>query len=121
MGEDDHGAMMGGGMMALMQGAGLHLGVARAVCRAARDYGRAGQADDRHLRQDHDPAECAAAVRPIADAIGVGVGRESQAIDRMEHAVKTIVEYTDRVPPANDYPHRLISTLASGPCCFSGM
>jgi hypothetical protein len=39
----------------------------------------------------------------------------------MEHAVKTIVEYTDRKPPANDYPHRLISPLASGPCCFSGM
>jgi hypothetical protein len=39
----------------------------------------------------------------------------------MEHAVKTIVEYTDQKPPANDYPHRLISPLASGPCCFSGM
>jgi hypothetical protein len=39
----------------------------------------------------------------------------------MEHAVKTIVEYTDQKVPANDYPHRLISPLASGPCCFSGM
>ena len=35
--------------------------------------------------------------------------------------MKTIVEYTDQKPPANDYPHRLISPLASGPCCFSGM
>jgi hypothetical protein len=35
--------------------------------------------------------------------------------------VKTIVEYTEQKPPANDYPHRLISPLASGPCCFSGM
>jgi hypothetical protein len=39
----------------------------------------------------------------------------------MEQAVTTIVEYTDQKPPANDYPHRLISPLASGPCCFSGM
>ena len=35
--------------------------------------------------------------------------------------METIVEYTDQKPPANDYPHRLISPLASGSCCFSGM
>lgn len=35
--------------------------------------------------------------------------------------MKTIVEYTDQKAPENDYPHRLISPLASGPCCFSGM
>jgi hypothetical protein len=39
----------------------------------------------------------------------------------MEQAVKTIVEYTDQKPPTNDYPHRLVSPVASGPCCFSGM
>lgn len=35
--------------------------------------------------------------------------------------MKTIVEYTDQKPPGNEYPHRLVSPLAAGPCCFSGM
>ena len=33
----------------------------------------------------------------------------------------TIVEYTDKKPPANRYPRRIISPARSGPCCFSDM
>lgn len=33
----------------------------------------------------------------------------------------TIVEYTDKVPPRNVYPERIVSPLHSGPCCFSHM
>jgi hypothetical protein len=31
----------------------------------------------------------------------------------------TIVEYTDRKPPQNRYPTKIISPARSGPCCFS--
>ena len=33
----------------------------------------------------------------------------------------TIVEYTDKKPPANRFPHRIVSPPRSGPCCFSDM
>lgn len=33
----------------------------------------------------------------------------------------TIVEYTDQKPPANRYPHRIISPPRPGACCFSDM
>jgi hypothetical protein len=33
----------------------------------------------------------------------------------------TIVEYTDRKPPQNRYPKKIISPSRSGPCCFSEM
>ncbi len=33
----------------------------------------------------------------------------------------TIVEYTDRKPPKNQYPARIVSPLRSGPCCFTEM
>ncbi len=33
----------------------------------------------------------------------------------------TIVEYTDRRPPENHYPHRIVSPPRSSPCCFSDM
>jgi hypothetical protein len=33
----------------------------------------------------------------------------------------TIVEYTDRKSPRNQYPDRIISPSHSGPCCFSDM
>jgi hypothetical protein len=38
-----------------------------------------------------------------------------------EHAVPTIVEYTDQKPPRNLYPQRIISPVRSGPCCFTDM
>ena len=33
----------------------------------------------------------------------------------------TIVTYTDRQPPMNRYPHRIISPPRAGGCCFSSM
>jgi hypothetical protein len=33
----------------------------------------------------------------------------------------TIVTYTDRMPPENHYPRRIVSPPRSGPCCFSDM
>ncbi|MBP1777266.1 MAG: hypothetical protein H6Q86_3276 [candidate division NC10 bacterium] len=33
----------------------------------------------------------------------------------------TIVQYTDRKPPENHYPHRIVSPPHSSPCCFSDM
>jgi hypothetical protein len=33
----------------------------------------------------------------------------------------TIVEYTDRKAPRNQYPQRIISPSKSGACCFSDM
>jgi hypothetical protein len=33
----------------------------------------------------------------------------------------TIVEYTDRKPPENLYPHRIVSPPRSSACCFSDM
>jgi len=33
----------------------------------------------------------------------------------------TIVEYTDRKPPENRYPHRIVSPPCSSACCFSDM
>lgn len=33
----------------------------------------------------------------------------------------TIVQYTDRNPPENRYPHRIVSPPRSSPCCFSDM
>jgi hypothetical protein len=33
----------------------------------------------------------------------------------------TIVEYTDRKPPQNRYPTKIISPSRSGPCCDSEM
>jgi hypothetical protein len=35
--------------------------------------------------------------------------------------MSSIVEYTDRKPPADLYPKRIISPRKSGPCCFSDM
>jgi hypothetical protein len=35
--------------------------------------------------------------------------------------MQTIVTYTDRQPPRNRYPHRIISPLRAGGCCFSNM
>jgi hypothetical protein len=39
----------------------------------------------------------------------------------MEHAMATIVKYTDQKRPENLYPARIISPPRSGPCCFSDM
>ena len=33
----------------------------------------------------------------------------------------TIVQYTDRKPPENRYPHSIVSPPQSGACCFSDM
>ena len=33
----------------------------------------------------------------------------------------TIVEYTDRKPPENRYPQRIVSPPRSSACCFSDM
>ena len=33
----------------------------------------------------------------------------------------TIVEYTDRKPPENRFPHRIVSPPHSRACCFSDM
>ncbi len=33
----------------------------------------------------------------------------------------TIVEYTDKKQPTNQYPQRIISPGRSGPCCFTDM
>ncbi len=33
----------------------------------------------------------------------------------------TIVEYTDRKPPENRYPHRIVSPPHASACCFSDM
>jgi hypothetical protein len=33
----------------------------------------------------------------------------------------TIVEYTDRKTPQNDYPRHIVSPPHAGPCCFSDM
>ena len=33
----------------------------------------------------------------------------------------TIVEYTDRKPPQNRYPTKIISSSRSGPCCYAAM
>ncbi len=33
----------------------------------------------------------------------------------------TIVTYTDKRPPLNHFPRRIISPMRSGPCCFSEM
>ncbi len=33
----------------------------------------------------------------------------------------TIVTYTDKQPPRNQFPQRIISPTRSGPCCFSAM
>jgi hypothetical protein len=33
----------------------------------------------------------------------------------------TIVEYTDRKPPQNRYPKKIVSPTRSGPCCYSEM
>ncbi len=38
-----------------------------------------------------------------------------------EHAMATIVEYTDRKPPRNAYPQRIVSPVRSGACCFTDM
>jgi len=35
--------------------------------------------------------------------------------------MRTIVQYTDRRPPMNRYPTRMISPPHSGSCCFSDM
>ena len=33
----------------------------------------------------------------------------------------TIVSYTDKRPPLNHFPQRIISPTHAGPCCFSAM
>ena len=33
----------------------------------------------------------------------------------------TIVEYTDKIPPQNQYPDRIVSPPRSGSCCFTHM
>jgi hypothetical protein len=38
-----------------------------------------------------------------------------------EDTMATIVEYTDRKKPKNDYPQRIVSPVRSGPCCFTDM
>ncbi len=38
-----------------------------------------------------------------------------------ESTVPTIVEYTDHKQPRNAYPHRIVSPVRSGPCCFTDM
>jgi hypothetical protein len=40
---------------------------------------------------------------------------------RRTRTMATIVEYIDQKPPENRYPHRIISPLRSGACCFSDM
>jgi hypothetical protein len=36
-------------------------------------------------------------------------------------AMSTIVEYTDRAVPKNEYPRRIVSPTRSSSCCFSKM
>ncbi len=62
------------------------------------------------MKEDRSP-------RRIADRSG----RASLNRRVMEHAMATIVEYTDQKRPKNLYPERIISPLRSGPCCFSDM
>lgn len=38
-----------------------------------------------------------------------------------EDTMTTIVEYTDRKQPRNQYPQRIVSPVRSGPCCFTDM
>jgi hypothetical protein len=38
-----------------------------------------------------------------------------------DEEMATIVEYTDRKSPRNQYPKRIVSPPRSGPCCFSNM
>lgn len=38
-----------------------------------------------------------------------------------QDTMATIVEYTDRKPPKNEYPRRIVSPSRSGPCCFTDM
>jgi hypothetical protein len=38
-----------------------------------------------------------------------------------EQAPATIVEYTDQKAAKNQFPHRIISPVRSGPCCFTDM
>ena len=33
----------------------------------------------------------------------------------------TIVEYTDRKPPQNRYPTKIVSPARSAPCCYAAM
>ena len=33
----------------------------------------------------------------------------------------TIIEYTDKKQPENQFPERIVSPVRSGPCCFSDM
>ncbi len=35
--------------------------------------------------------------------------------------MSSIVEYTDAIPPQNEFPDRIISPSRSGPCCFTHM
>ena len=35
--------------------------------------------------------------------------------------MSTIVNYTDKRPPLNHFPQRIISPTRSGPCCFAAM
>ncbi len=35
--------------------------------------------------------------------------------------MSTIVEYTDKIPPENQYPDRIVSPPRSGSCCFTRM
>jgi len=36
-------------------------------------------------------------------------------------SMPTIIKYTDRERPKNEYPKQIISPVRSGPCCFSDM
>lgn len=47
--------------------------------------------------------------------------RKGQMSAAPEHPMATIVEYTDQKEPKNLYPHRIISPVRSGPCCFTDM
>ena len=46
---------------------------------------------------------------------------KAHAPDASEATSATIVEYTDLKEPRNAYPHRIISPVRSGPCCFTDM
>lgn len=63
------------------------------------------------------------AQRVSPSAIGSGVWRRNPKGGRQLHRAEaaTIVEYTDRKQPQNDYPVHIVSPLLPARCCASDM
>jgi len=67
------------------------------------------------------PAGAAAPQNATPGYIGSGVWRRRRTGPPPGLRPATIVEYTDRTPPRNDYPVRIVSPLLPAPCCASAM